>query len=310
MPNPLNFDPTCYDNPHGVNSGTPPWFDDGIALATPNSVSNAAANGNTPNEPSASRVVFTANHAALAVGGTSVAAEGAGTETLFTQTYSANVLAPIPLTTTGTGPNATAATILAGPNASHASSLSPSTNPTLASIAPTTSVHGTAAITMTATGVGFTRQSKIVIGGVPQNTTFVSLDLADLSGDAGRQRRHHAGHRRHRRRRHHRPSDLDLLMSIESINEPGNSRLTMLHPPSINEPPEPAIGDGDFEVTPPRATGMDPLSCAIGDPPLTLTVTGTDFTDQTLIVFDQVPSVTAFVSDTELTLELEPGGFH
>ena len=98
-------------------------------------------------------------------------------------------------------------------------------------------------------------------------------------------------------------------MSIESINEPGNSRLSMLHPPSINEPPDPAIGDGDFEGTPPRATGMDPLSCAIGDPPLTLTVTGTDFTDQTLIVFDQVPSVTTFVSDIELTLELDPGAF-
>jgi hypothetical protein len=35
-------------------------------------------------------------------------------------------------------------------------------------------VHGTGAITMTATGVGFIRTSVIYIGGVPQVTTFVS----------------------------------------------------------------------------------------------------------------------------------------
>ena len=88
-------------------------------------------------------------------------------------------------------------------------------------------------------------------------------------------------------------------MSVSSINEPGNSRLVSHTPVSINEPP--ALGDGDLEATPPRATGMDPLSCAIGDPPLTLTVTGTDFTKATLIVFDQIPSVTEFVSETELS---------
>jgi hypothetical protein len=97
-------------------------------------------------------------------------------------------------------------------------------------------------------------------------------------------------------------------MSVESINEPGNSRLTMLEPASINEPPAP--GDGvDGELNPPRATGMDPTGCAIGDAPLTLHVTGTDFTTDTLIVFDEVPSVTTFVSDTELTLDLNPAAF-
>jgi hypothetical protein len=159
-PNPLNYDPTCYDNPHGVNSGTPPYFDDGVTNAQ---------YGQSFNEPSLSRIVFAANHAALAVGGTSVAHEGAGTEQLFTQTYSANVLAPIPLTAVSAG-----AVYTTKPNQDHASSLSPATNPTLASIAPTSSVHGTAAVTMTATGVGFNKQSKIVIGGVPQATTFVS----------------------------------------------------------------------------------------------------------------------------------------
>jgi hypothetical protein len=60
------------------------------------------------------------------------------------------------------------------PNRDHASSLSKAANPTLTTIAPTTSVHGTAAITMTMTGVGFTPQAVSYIAGVPQKTTYVS----------------------------------------------------------------------------------------------------------------------------------------
>jgi hypothetical protein len=161
LPNPLNFDPTVYGPP--LNPANAPYYDDGV---TPQNVSW--------NEPSGTRTVFAANHAALPVSGTSVAAEGAGTETLFTQTYSSAILAPIPLTTVGCGPNASAASILAGPNANHPSSLSPTTNPALTTIAPTTSVHATAPVTMTATGTGFNKQSKICLNGVPQPTTFVS----------------------------------------------------------------------------------------------------------------------------------------
>jgi hypothetical protein len=110
---------------------------------------------------------------AAAGSGTSVDAEGRGTETLFTQTYGGNIYAPIPLLMDGCGPALTQGAMPV-PNQIAGSSLSPAVNPTLTTIAPTTSVHGTAAITMTATGTGFTRQSKIVIGGVPQATTFVS----------------------------------------------------------------------------------------------------------------------------------------
>jgi hypothetical protein len=121
----------------------------------------------------ANRIVFAVNTAA-AGSGTSVAPEGRGNETSFTQSYSASIYAPFPLVMDGCGPALAAVPAMPMPNQNHASSLSPATNPTLTTIAPTTSVHGTAAITMTATGVGFTRQSKIVIGGVPQATTFVS----------------------------------------------------------------------------------------------------------------------------------------
>jgi hypothetical protein len=106
-----------------------------------------------------------------------VAAEGAGTETLFTQTYSAAILAPVVLTTVGAGPALVKATTDAGapvsPNATHASSLSPVTNPTLTSVsAGGASGGGTA--TCTATGTGFTRQSVLNINGINYPTTFVS----------------------------------------------------------------------------------------------------------------------------------------
>jgi hypothetical protein len=173
-PNPKNYLAAVYGPP----PTSPPFFDDGVTNTPPLMSLNetGGVNGTTPPAPIGTVTAFSAAHALVAdtTGQTSVAPEGAGTEIVFTQTYNPNVLAPIPLKTVGTGPVATAASILAGPNQSHASSLSPATNPTLASIAPTTSVHGSAAITLTATGVGFNPQSKIVIGGVPQATTFVS----------------------------------------------------------------------------------------------------------------------------------------
>jgi hypothetical protein len=139
--------------------------DDGIpaftaALASWNEASGGAGGPN--------RNVFAAKTAA-AGSGSSVDAEGKGTETLFTQSYSAAIYAPVTLLMDGCGPAYTTT-----PNQSHASSLSPATNPTLTTIAPTTSVHATAAVTMTATGVGFTKQSVIYIGGIRQATTFVS----------------------------------------------------------------------------------------------------------------------------------------
>ena len=160
----------------------PPYYDDGSAGSLVVFAANTAAlasgtgatSGGTENTYPGTGA--SGNFQGAVPASSSVAHEGAGTETLFTQTYSSAIYAPVVLTTVGCGPTQTAATILAGPNQNHPSSLSPAfaNNPTLASIAPTTSVHGTAAITMTATGTNFTRQSVIYIGGVKQNTTYVS----------------------------------------------------------------------------------------------------------------------------------------
>jgi hypothetical protein len=151
---------------------SPPTNFSYLGTTPPTSPSQAAVDDGT----AASGLVFAAKLASADNANfPSLDAEGKGTEVAVTQSYSASVYNPAgPLVTVSTGPVQTAATIAAGPNATHASSLSPATNPTLTSISPTTSVHGTAAITMTATGVGFTKQSKIALAGVPQTTTYVS----------------------------------------------------------------------------------------------------------------------------------------
>ena len=135
-------------------------------------VFNATTNF-SQNEVSANRNVFAAKTAA-AGSGTSVDHEGKGNETLFTQTYSSSILAPIVLTMDGCGPALTQGTMPI-PNQLHASTLSPATNPTLSSISPTTAVSGaTGTDTITATGVGFNPQSVIYRDGIKMPTTYVS----------------------------------------------------------------------------------------------------------------------------------------
>lgn len=131
--------------------------DDGIGGLSPNSL----------NEPGQTKTVFAAKTAAAGAG-TSVDSEGKGTEVLVAAT------SPNPSAIGQLNTVSDLGSYTTNPNRDHASSLSPLNNPTLTTIAPTTSVHGTAPVTMTATGTGFTKQSVITIAGVPQKTTFVS----------------------------------------------------------------------------------------------------------------------------------------
>jgi hypothetical protein len=210
-PNPPNFTRQNYANmgnmsavnadgsggraqsPYGVNPNPPPYYDDGAAgtatvFAAPVAAlagGTSAADNNTGTTPGTNAAgaggdgfnsvlgSFPGVANGLVPAATSVASEGAGTETLNTQTYSSAIYAPIPLTTVGSGPAATAASILAGPNGSHASSLSPATNPALSSLSAGGASGGGTAV-CTATGTNFTRQSVLNIGGINYPTTFTS----------------------------------------------------------------------------------------------------------------------------------------
>jgi hypothetical protein len=171
-PNPLNWNTSVLGPPYVPTNA--PYFDDGIAAATPNAGSSAAANGNTLNEPSGTRTAFIAAHALVndSPGVTSVAHEGLGDN-------NAVVTAPgsrteCPTQSFSCGPAQTAG-VLATPNASHASNLSGSTVPTITgNPAPNNSASGTGFVTMTLTGTGYTRASVVLIDGVPQTTQYVS----------------------------------------------------------------------------------------------------------------------------------------
>jgi len=213
-PNPPNFTRQQYANPqnltavaadgsggrpqspYGVNPNPPPYYDDGSALTpTAFAASVAALTGGTSAADNGTGTTPGTN--AAGAGGTgfnsvlgsypgvasglvpaaaSATAEGLGTETLATASYSSAIYAPLALTTVGSGPALVKATTDAGapvsPNANHASSLSPATNPALTSIASIASGGGTG--TCSATGTNFTRQSVLVVNGVSYPTTFVS----------------------------------------------------------------------------------------------------------------------------------------
>lgn len=119
--------------------------------------------------PGANTTVFAAKTAA-AGSGTSVDAEGKGTETSSTMTYASGIMLGAAGATVMVG---TTAAYTTTPNISHASTLTPATNPTLTTATPSTA-SGAGNATVTATGVGFTRQSVIWVNEIPYPTTFVS----------------------------------------------------------------------------------------------------------------------------------------
>jgi hypothetical protein len=96
-------------------------------------------------------------------------------------------------------------------------------------------------------------------------------------------------------------------MSKEPKSEPQATEppTEPLRSGSINEPPGSNVL-GREPPDPHTLTSLDPSEAAIGDPDVTLTVTGTNFKDGAQIVFNGGPEPTTFVSDTELTTVVKP----
>ena len=176
-PNPPNFTKATYadaaDN-NIFNTAPPPYFDDGTAgsltafaanTAALASGTGATAGGTEGSYPGAANGVVPAS--------TSVAHEGAGSETVVTVTY--------PPAYTGSAPHYPLVMVsdmgayTTTPNAQHASSMSPAVNPALASITPTTAVSApTGTQLITCTGTNFTQGCRIWVDNVERSTTFVS----------------------------------------------------------------------------------------------------------------------------------------
>jgi hypothetical protein len=192
-PNPPNFTKNTMNDPKNwswVNPKdfAPPYFDDGAAqslvlfnanTAALASGSGATAGGGENTYPGIGGLTPPAPNMGGAVpASTSVASEGAGTETLFTQTYSSAIYNPAgALLATGDLGNFVGVGTVAGlgnsANQMHASSLSPPTT-TLTSLGTNNTASGGGTVSQTVTGVGFTRQSVIWVNGVAQATTFTN----------------------------------------------------------------------------------------------------------------------------------------
>jgi len=75
------------------------------------------------------------------------------------------------------------------------------------------------------------------------------------------------------------------------------------HLPSINEPPGSNISTGDagpIELPPLVLTDISPDTLVVGSGTFPLVVTGSGFTPESVVVFDDADVATAFVSPTEL----------
>jgi hypothetical protein len=178
LPNPATFASGIYgtDLHYPPNpSSSPIYYDDGVANTYPVISQNegGGVNGTTNPSPVGTLTSFATNHAAVATGGTSVAAEGAGTEVLVTL----SVPNPSPagqLKMVSCGPVLTPG-VLPQPNQLAGSSLNPTTNPALASISPTTLASASSGTqVITCTGTNFTRGCYVWVDNQQRDTTFSS----------------------------------------------------------------------------------------------------------------------------------------
>jgi hypothetical protein len=157
----------------------PPYFDDGAAGPLTTFAANTAAlasgsattAGGTEGTYPGTGTGTTVNNVGAVPASSSVAHEGAGTETLVSAPGSR---AECPTASVSSGPVQTAATLAAGPNASHASTLSGTAVPTLTGASGASNVSGAGYTLLTATGTNFNRASVVNINGVPYQTNYVS----------------------------------------------------------------------------------------------------------------------------------------
>jgi hypothetical protein len=71
----------------------------------------------------------------------------------------------------------------------------------------------------------------------------------------------------------------------------------------------PVVGSPGSNVEPPVLASIDPDTAAVTDPEFTLTATGSDFEDISVIVIGQVDVPTSFVDESTLTATIDPAQF-
>jgi hypothetical protein len=147
--------------------------------------------------------------------------------------------------------------------------------PTLSAISPTTTTAGGPAFTLTVTGTNFVDGSIVRWGGADHTTVFVS------------------------------GTRLMATISAGDIAAAGSIAVTVFNP---------APGGGEsaaltftVENPVPTITAISPAATTAGGPAFTLTVTGTNFIDGSVVQWGGAARTTAFVSSTQLTATITAG---
>lgn len=139
--------------------------------------------------------------------------------------------------------------------------------PTLSGITPASIAAGSAAFTLAALGQNFQNGAVILFNGAPLTTAYLG------------------------------PTQLTAQLSAVLIQAPGTALIQVRNP------------DGQLSATatlailsrPPRILTLSPTSSAAGTQSLTLAISGTDFQPGAVVLFQNDPLPTTFVSATQLS---------
>jgi hypothetical protein len=147
--------------------------------------------------------------------------------------------------------------------------------PILSSIAPTTAVAGSADIVIDCYGSDFRPlASQVCFDGAPQTTAYT--DATEISAPL-------------------RPADYAAAATIQVTVIDGVD-VSAAFPFAITDPPPPA----------PTLSSLTPNTALATDADLTMTCTGTNFTATSVVNFGGVDCPTTFVSDTSITMTVQP----
>ena len=142
--------------------------------------------------------------------------------------------------------------------------------PSISSVTPDSTTLNSPDVAITVTGVNFVSSSQIRFNGSPVQTNYVS------------------------------PTQLTAMIPSAMLSVAGASYLTVLNPP-------PAGGESNaliMKVVPPAMsiTSLNPASQGKGHPDFLLTVSGHNFTPDSVVSWNGSPRVTHFNSESEVTV--------
>jgi hypothetical protein len=188
-------------------------------------------------------------------GSTFIAGTANSNGTQLTATVPANLIATV-------GTASVSVQALGGASNSVTFTIS-SPTPTIASIAPTSAPAGSAPITLTLTGAGYTASTVVQYGGVALPTSFVSA------------------------------TQVTAAVSASLLSNPGSALVTAANGTAVSLPIA-------FHVTGPSISSLSPSSTTAGSPQFTLTVNGSSFVPASIVLWSGAPLATTFVSATQL----------